>query len=85
MKSVTTDGEVKPDRTLTVRMPDDFPLGPARVTVTTDQAAKAPRIRTFGDLLSSEFFGMFAERDDLPRTNDEFREWRGKLSERHCE
>ncbi len=85
MKTVTTDGEVKPDRRLTVRMPKDFPLGPVRITVTTEPPTNTPKIRTFGDLMSSEFFGMFAERDDLPATNEEFREWRRKLSERNRE
>src|SRR5437870_2332143 len=79
MKSLTTDSEVMLDHTVTVRMPSDFPTGPVRVTVTAQPAGEPPKMRTFGDLLSSEFFGMYADRDDLPKTNEEFREWRRKL------
>ena len=82
MKSLTLESEIKEDHSLTVDVPQDFPTGRVRVTVTEVRTEKGERIRTFGDLIESEFSGMFADRDDLPLTNDEFRIWRRKLSER---
>ena len=79
--SITTTSEVKADHTLTVKVPSDFPPGPVQVTVTADSSSEG-HIRTFGDLLDSEFFGMWADRDDLPKTNEEFAEWRRKIWER---
>ena len=63
-----------------VVVPEDVPVGPAEVTLTFDAEPRA-KIRTFGDLLDSGFVGMFADRDDLPRTNEEFRAWRKRLWE----
>ena len=83
--SVTTESEVKPDRTLTLRMPEGFPAGPVRVTVTAEATPEPYKIRTFSDLLSSEFVGMWSDRDDLPKTDEEFREWRQRLWERKHE
>lgn len=80
-KTLTLHGEIRPDHTLTVTLPDDLPVGPAKITVTVE-AEDSSMIRTLGELANSDFFGMFADRDDLPKTNEEFREWRRKLWER---
>ena len=80
MYTVTTHGEVQPDHTLTVRVPNDVPPGPVIVTVTSESSPE-PKIRTLRDLLHSGFVGMWADRDDLPKTNEEFAAWRKKLWE----
>ena len=54
----------------------------AEVVVLFERAPAPKKIRTIRDLLESEFFGMWKDRDDLPKTNEEFREWRRKLWER---
>lgn len=79
-KTLTLQGEIRPDYTLTVTLPDDMPIGPAQILVTAEME-EPTAIRTLGELANSEFFAMFADRDDLPTTNEDFREWRRKLWE----
>jgi hypothetical protein len=80
IRTIKARGEIRSDHTITVIVPDDVPVGPADVTLTFEDET-APKIRTFGDLLDSGFVGMYADRDDLPRTNEEFRTWRKRLWE----
>lgn len=79
--AVTTRGEVLADHTLVLSVPADIPPGPVTVTISVEEQ-DAPKIRTLGDLLDSGFVGMFADRDDLPKTNEEFIDWRRRLWER---
>ncbi len=80
--TVTTDGEVQSDHTLVLTVPADLPPGPVTVTITSE-AHVPDRISTLGDLLESGFVGMWADRKDLPRTDNEFSVWRRKLWERN--
>lgn len=79
--SVTITGEIMPDHTIMVRLPDDMPIGPVRVTVTVEPD-DIPRKLTARELASSEFAGDWADRDDLPSDSESFSEWRRSLSER---
>ena len=79
-RTLTVDGEIGEDHILKVEMPDDVPVGPARVTVTTEVETKKP-IRTLGELLDRGFVGMYADRTDLPTTPEEFAAWRKKIWE----
>lgn len=78
---VTAHAEILPDHTMVLKMPEDIPPGPVTVTLTVEPEGESNKINTLGDFLNSEFFGMFSDRDDLPKTNGEFREWRRKISE----
>jgi hypothetical protein len=78
---VEVEAIIEPNHTVTVALPDEIPVGPARVTVTID-TGEPTRKFTAKDLLNSEFFGMFADREELPKTNEEFIEWRRKLRDR---
>jgi hypothetical protein len=81
-RTLTLRGEVRADHVLTVLVPDSVPVGPTEITLKIDGAEEPIKmIRTFGDLLDSGFVGMFADREDLPRSTDEFRAWRKRLWE----
>jgi hypothetical protein len=64
VKTIRVTTEITPERELHITLPADTPLGPAEiVVVVAPQAARTAA--TFGDLLHSEFFGMWRDRDDL--------------------
>ena len=64
MKTVTLATDIAPDREIRITLPSDIPLGPADVVlVVAPRAAVAEH--TLGDLLKSEFFGMWKDRDDI--------------------
>jgi len=69
MKTVTVQADISPGHELRVVLPDDVPTGRHTIVLVIDeQAHDAPqglRLRTLGDLLDSEFFGMWADRDDI--------------------
>lgn len=55
--------EVTPDHQVTLRLPEDFPPDQAQVTVVT--STSSAKASPFGELLESEFLGMWAEREDI--------------------
>jgi hypothetical protein len=64
LKMINVTTEITPDREVRITLPEDTPLGPAEIVVIiASQAARAER--TFGDLLHSEFFGMWRDREDI--------------------
>jgi hypothetical protein len=64
LKTITITTEITPDREVHLSLPDDTPLGPAEIVVVV--VPVTPRVgQTFGDLLTSEFFGMWRDRDDI--------------------
>jgi hypothetical protein len=81
-RTLTLQGEVRADHVLTVLVPDEVPVGPTEITLKIDGTEEPIKmIRTFGDLLESGFVGMFADRDDLPRSTEQFSAWRKRLWE----
>ena len=60
-----------------------MPPGPVKVTVTVE-SDPVTKISTLGDLLDSGVLGLWADRDDLPRANKEFTEWRRGLWNREA-
>ena len=76
---MTVDVVVGPDHRITLDLPADLPEGPVRLTYSVETVDEPTRKLTPEEFLQSEFFGMWADRDDLPRTNEEFVEWRRKL------
>jgi hypothetical protein len=60
--NLTTD--VPPDRKVVITLPADVPLGLADIVVVVASHA-SPSGHTLGDLVRSEFFGMWRERGDI--------------------
>jgi hypothetical protein len=64
IKTVRINTEIPPDRNVLIVFPDDVPVGPAELTVVVSPSEK-PKVTTLGDLLGSEFFGMWRDRPDI--------------------
>ena len=64
VRTVSISTSVPKSREVRLFLPGDFPLGPAELLVVVATKAPAP-LRTLGDLLRSEFFGMWSHRKDL--------------------
>lgn len=57
--------QVCDDRSLQLRIPGGSGAGPVTIEVTDVDAGPPKPIRTFGDLLDSGLFGLWADRDDI--------------------
>jgi hypothetical protein len=55
---------IPPNREVHLTVPGDVPLGPADIVVVIASQEKRP-LHTLGDLLASEFCGMWSDRNDL--------------------
>lgn len=55
---------VSPNHEMLITLPADVPTGPAEIVVVVASRLEA-KTRTFGDLLRSEFFGMWKDRNDV--------------------
>jgi len=66
MRVITLTAMVTPDRILTIHVPQDIPAGPAEVIVVSVAEPHAQPSHTLGELRTSEFFGMWRGRTDLP-------------------
>ena len=64
VKTVNLTANVPPNREVRITLPTDVPLGPAEIVVVVASRA-ATSARTLGDLLRSEFFGMWRDRPDI--------------------
>jgi hypothetical protein len=64
IKTINLTTDVPPNHEVRLTLPSDVPTGPAEIVVTitsrTDDAA-----HTLGELLHSEFFGMWRDRTDI--------------------
>ena len=71
--NITTN--VPPNRELHIMLPDNVPTGPAEIVVVV-----APQLahveHTLGDLLHSEFFGMWRDRTDITDSHEFARQLR---------
>ncbi len=64
MKAVSLTTDVPPNREVHITLPDDIPVGPADlVIVVASHAATKPN--ALGELLRSEYFGMWKDRPDI--------------------
>lgn len=77
--TVETTATVDEDHNLVLNLPD-VPPGMVRIVATVEP--EGSQKLTGAELADSEFFRDWADRDDLPNTNEEFIEWRRKLWER---
>lgn len=64
VKTVTLNTDIPPSRELRVTLPADVPTGSAAIQITVRSPASSASA-TFGDLLNSEFFGMWRDRADI--------------------
>jgi hypothetical protein len=64
VKTISLTANIAPDRYISVALPPDVPLGPADIVVIVAPRAMDEE-HTLGDLLASEFFGMWQDRDDI--------------------
>ncbi len=64
VKTINLTTDVTPNREVRITLPTDVPLGPAEIVVVVASHAAAVT-RTLGDLLRSEFFGMWQDRPDI--------------------
>ncbi len=88
MKTVTLQADISPGHELRVMLPDDVPTGRRTVVLVIDEQDSAeppgPSKRTLGDLADSEFFGMWAGRDDIADSATFARELREKVQRRQA-
>ncbi|MEK7784335.1 MAG: hypothetical protein AAB658_02770 [Chloroflexota bacterium] len=64
VKTVSLTADVPPNREVRITLPVDVPIGPAEIVVVV--ASRANKVaNTLGDLLHSEFFGMWKDRADI--------------------
>ncbi len=86
MKTVTVQADIPPSRELRVVLPDDVPVGPRQIVIVLegldDPEPPPGQIRTLGDLLDSEFFGLWADRDDITDSATFARELRERVARR---
>jgi len=66
VKTISLTAEVPPNREARIILPTDVPTGPAEFVVVVTSGS--PATRTLGDLLRSEFFGMWKDRADIGDT-----------------
>ena len=64
VKMVTLNTDIPVSRELRITLPADVPVGSAAIVITVTPSA-SPASATFGDLLNSEFLGMWRDRADI--------------------
>ena len=64
IKTLNVTAEVPANRELSITLPDDVPVGPAEITLTVRTPEESGG-SALGDLLHSEFFGMWGDRNDI--------------------
>ncbi|NIW98541.1 MAG: hypothetical protein GWN13_09925 [Phycisphaerae bacterium] len=64
IRTINLMTEVLPDREVRITLPSDVPLGPAEIVVVVASRAGATA-PSLGNLLHSEFFGMWRDRTDI--------------------
>jgi hypothetical protein len=64
VKTISLTIDVPDNREMRITLPDDVPTGPAEIVVVVASHA-ATALQTLGELASSEFFGMWSNRDDI--------------------
>jgi hypothetical protein len=67
MVTINLSAKVTANRQLKIKLPRNVPEGLADIVVhvTSQKKTKRKKGKTFGDLLDSKFFGMWADRTDI--------------------
>ena len=64
VRTINLNADIPADRVLHISLPPDVPTGPAEVVLVVSTPLAVP-IRKLGDLLESECFGMWRDREDI--------------------
>ncbi|MCS6909267.1 MAG: hypothetical protein NZM11_01675 [Anaerolineales bacterium] len=64
IRTITISTDVPPSREVKITLPADVPVGPADLVVVV-AAREIPTVHTLGELLNSEFFGLWRDRTDI--------------------
>ena len=64
IKTISISVNIPSNHEMQITLPTDIPAGPAEIVVVV-ASRLASKTRTLGDLLSSEFFGMWHDRVDV--------------------
>jgi hypothetical protein len=64
VKTVTLNADIPASRELHIVLPADVPTGSAAIIITVSPTGHSTPA-TFGDLLNSEFLGMWRDRTDM--------------------
>ncbi len=59
-----TEIEITQSREIHIKLPTNVPIGPATLSIHVSEEKNKKR-KTLGDLLRSEFFGMWQQRSDI--------------------
>jgi hypothetical protein len=63
--SFTAEIEIPPSREIHLTLPEDMPTGAAKISIVIAEHGINRRIRTLGELLNSELFGLWRDRTDI--------------------
>lgn len=77
VRTLNVKADIPANRELDLHLtiPSDVPLGPVEIVLVLSSSV-ASNPSTLGDLLNSEFFGMWRDRTDIPNSIDFARELR---------
>ena len=64
IRTISITANVPSSHEVQITLPPDVPMGPAEIVVVVASHINN-KTRTLGDLLASEFFGMWRDRDDV--------------------
>jgi hypothetical protein len=64
VRTVNLSTDIPLSRELHITLPPDVPVGPAEIVVVVSPGG-SERCLTLGELATSEFFGLWKERDDV--------------------
>jgi Tfp pilus assembly ATPase PilU len=64
VKTVTLNADIPASRELRITLPPDVPTGSAAIVIMVSPSGSGTSA-TFGDLLNSEFLGMWRDRADI--------------------
>jgi len=64
MRTISLNAEIPDSRELHLNLPADVPVGPAEIVVVVSSRNEAA-LSTLGEFAESEFFGIWADREDI--------------------
>jgi hypothetical protein len=64
MTTVTLTTDIPANREVKLTLPSEVPTGPVQIVLTIEPVPSRPA-KTLGDLLDSEYFGMWRDRTDI--------------------
>jgi hypothetical protein len=82
-RTIVVKTDIRPDRRLHIRVPQDVPIGPAEIvlTIIPTREKTAASKGTAADLARSSLFGMWADRTDIEDSRAYARRLRAQAEE----